>query len=267
VEQKKKIVIIGGGPAGMEAAIIASSRGHEVVLYEKEAQLGGILRLAASPSFKADMQKYLDWLIRQTMLSTARIKLSTPATADTVKEEHPDVILIAIGAKPIIPDVPGVDNEHVFFASDVNAGNVRAGENVIVVGAGMTGCEAALQIAAEGKTVKIIDMIDQSQIAQDAKAMNRLTLLDMLKQKGIDVITEVKLEKVMDDCILVAGKNWSRFEISCDTVILATGYKPQIHETDLYYGLTPDLYFIGDCLKPRNLKAAIHDAFNIAAEI
>ncbi|MFC1945657.1 FAD-dependent oxidoreductase [Chloroflexota bacterium] len=266
-EEKKKVVVVGGGPAGMETTLIASSRGHQVTLFEKERELGGALRMAASPSFKGDMQKYLGWLIQQTRRATAEIKLVTEATADNVKAEKPDVLIIALGAEPIIPDVPGINKPGVVLAGDVDMDRVKTGNVVVVVGAGLTGCETALLLARQGKRVKIIDMITQLEVAQDAAAMNQFTLVDLIEQEGIEVITEVKLQEVTATGVLVADKRWNKFKISCDTVVLATGYRSLCEAAQAFQELAAEVYAIGDCASPRNLKSAIHDAFNVAAEI
>ena len=119
-------------------SLIASSRGHEVLLYEKAQELGGALHLAAAPPFKADMKRYLDWLIRQTQKSSVEIKLSTEATVDMIRKENPDVIIVALGAEPFIPDVPGIHHQNVVLAGAVDSGTASIGNNVVVVGAGGT---------------------------------------------------------------------------------------------------------------------------------
>ncbi len=266
-EKKKKVIIVGGGPAGMEAALVASSRGHKVTLYEKGKELGGALRYAAAPSFKVDTKRYLDWLVRQTKGAPIGIKLATEVTADSIKVEKPDVLIVALGAVPIILDVPGIEKPNVVLAGDVDMGRAKTGNTVIIVGAGLTGCETALELALQGKKVKIIDMIPEMEIAQDAQAMNRLTLLDLLQHHGVEFMNEVKLEEVKDDSITVIDKDWNRIEIPADTVVLASGFKSLYEEAKAFLGLASEVYLIGDCVSPRNLKAAIHDAFNVAVEI
>jgi NADPH-dependent 2,4-dienoyl-CoA reductase/sulfur reductase-like enzyme len=266
-ETKKKIAIIGGGPAGMEAAIIASSRGHEVVLFEKDSQLGGTLRVAASPPFKKDMRKYLDWLIRTATKSSADIRLSTGATPDLVNAEKPDAVIIATGAKPYLPEIPGIDNANVETANDVDTGKAQTGDNVIVVGAGMVGCETALHLVQQGKKVTIVDMIKETQIAEDGGLAPRSTLLELLNLGNVEFKTEVKLEKITDQGIMVTDTNWTRFEISADSIVLALGNETCFETINQYQECAPEVYQIGDCSNPNNLMSAIHDGFNVAVEI
>jgi len=266
-EKKKNVVIVGGGPAGMEAAIVASARGHQVTLYEKEKELGGTLRVAASPSFKADMKRYLDWLIKKTQQAPVEIKLSTEATADSVKAAKPDVLIVAIGAEPLIPDIPGIKKPNVVIANDVDTGKAKTGEKVIVAGAGLTGCETALHVAQQGMKVTVIDMISESEVAQDAALINKIGLMELLHQHGVEFKTEVKLEEITDKGAVVIDKDWNRFEIPADTVVLAMGFKRRDETVKALQGLAREVYVVGDCSSPRNLMAAIHDAFNAAAEI
>jgi 2,4-dienoyl-CoA reductase-like NADH-dependent reductase (Old Yellow Enzyme family)/thioredoxin reductase len=266
-ERKKKVIIVGGGLAGMEAAIIASSRGHQVTLYEKKEALGGTLRIAASPSFKIDMRRYLKWIIKKTQKSSVEVKLLVEATADSIKEMKPDVVIVAVGAEPIIPEIPGIKKPIVVWAGDVDTGKTPIGKQVLVVGAGLTGCETGLQLAQQGRKVKIIDMIDEQEIAKDTSFVNRITLIELLHQNNVEFKTEVELKEITDRGAIVTDKKGNRFEITADNVILSLGLKSLKATVKSFQGLAREVYAIGDCSSPRNLMAAIHDAFTIAAEL
>jgi len=265
--EKKRVLIVGGGPAGMEAAVVASSRGHEVTLYEKEKELGGALRFAAGPAFKADMKEYLDWRIRKIRQAPVEVKSSTEATVDSIKEVKPDVLIVAIGSEPLIPDIPGIHRPNVVWAGDVNLGKGKIGGTVVVVGAGLTGCETALHMAQHGCKVTVVDMIHELEIAKDAASVSRMVLLSLLHEHGVEFKTEVRLEEITNTGAVVTDPQGNRFEMPADTVILSMGFKARRETAKALEGLAREVYVIGDCLSPRNLMGAIHDAFNVAVEI
>ncbi|MBW1913052.1 MAG: FAD-dependent oxidoreductase, partial [Deltaproteobacteria bacterium] len=189
--QKRKVLIVGGGPAGMEAGIVAALRGHQVTLYEKEEQLGGNLALAAIPPFKEDMKRFLDYLVGRVNELPIDVKAATEATAETVKAESPDVIVVAAGAVPLIPDIPGANSPNTVWSGDILAGKVQPGEDIIVAGGGLVGCEIALFLAQQGKKVSIIEMLDE--VATDFNMVSRTLLLELLGNEGVEIRTGVRL--------------------------------------------------------------------------
>jgi pyruvate/2-oxoglutarate dehydrogenase complex dihydrolipoamide dehydrogenase (E3) component len=238
------------------------------VLFEMAEKLGGNLHLASTLPFKADMHKYLDWLIAQTMEDELiDVRLNTEATPKLVKAEKPDVILVAVGARPFIPNIPGVKKSHTVWSGDVDAGRVTVGNKVVIAGGGLTGSETALHLAMEGKDVTIIDMISELELAKDCPIINRIALMLLLKKYNVKHTLEVKLEEITDTGVMVIDRNWNRYEIPADTVVLSLGFKPKSDVAEKFAGLAQDVYFIGDCLSPRNLKAAVHEGFNYAMGI
>lgn len=266
-KEKKKVLIVGGGPGGMEAARRAVERGHTVILVEKEARLGGALIAASSASFKEDMHEYLEWSVRETQRLVPDIRLNTEATAELVRAEAPDALIVAVGAEPIMPDIPGAVGENVVLATDVHLGTANTGPRVVVVGGGLTGCEAALELAREGRQVTVVDMVTEDEIAIDAKAMNRFTLLDLLAEAGVRIIPEVKVEEVRADAVRLTDKQWKQTEIPADTVVIAVGCAACSSTVAALTGIVRDTYVIGDCRESRNLKEAVHEAFNVAVEM
>ena len=268
-ERKKKVVVVGGGPGGMEAARTAARRGHEVVLFERDSELGGALIMASALSFKEDMRKYLVWARRITLNApNIDIRLSTEATAEAVTKEHPDVLIIAVGSSPTIPHVPGIDRKNVVWAGNVDMGRIETGKTVLVVGAGLTGCETALHLALIGKGVTIIDVLPMDQIAPDVHPLNLTTLLGMLNENGVDIRPETKLEAVMDNGALVSDKEGNKIEIPCHTVVLSIGVTPRSDHIHRFENLASEVHVVGDCRRGQgNLGYATADGFNAAIEV
>jgi 2,4-dienoyl-CoA reductase-like NADH-dependent reductase (Old Yellow Enzyme family)/thioredoxin reductase len=267
--KKKRVVVVGGGPGGMEAAKTAARRGHAVILFEKNPQLGGALMMASAPPFKEDVKKYLDWARQTTMkMPNIDVRLSTEATPETITAEHPDVLIIAVGAVPFIPRLPGVDRKNVVWAGDVDMSNVEVGNTILVAGAGVTGCETALHLVKKHKEVTIIDMLPLDQIAIDAPAWNVAALRNMLKDHHVDIRTEVRLEGITETGAILVDREGKRDTALCDTVVLSLGVTPRTDLVRMFENLAPEVYTIGDCRRERgNIWHATTDGFNAAMEI
>jgi NADPH-dependent 2,4-dienoyl-CoA reductase/sulfur reductase-like enzyme len=269
VIHSRKIVVVGGGPAGMEAAKRAAERGHEVVLFERGPRLGGALAAASAAPFKTDMKKYLEWAIRTTM-KTPRLKvvLNTEATPERIKAEQPAAVIIAVGALTIIPDFPGIEGKNVVLAMDVETGNVKVGDNVVVAGAGLSGSETALYLARQGKRVTLIDMLSLNDIDVLRPLINTMTLRTMLAQEKVDMITEEKLDRITEVGVIVVDKNGERREIPCDTVVIAFGMRPNTKMIEKLTHPDYDIYLAGDCNNQRgNLYRAVSEGFFAAMDI
>ena len=266
--RQKKVVVIGGGPAGMEAARRAAGRGHEVVLLEKEACLGGTLAIAAAAPFKADMKAYLDWAIRSTMNTPhLTVKLSSEVTPGSVKKEKPDALIIAVGSTPVIPPIPGIDGKNVVWAGDVHTGRAKVGDRVVIAGAGLTGSETALLLAQQGKKVTVIDALPLEQIDASYPVINIMTLRRMLSELKVEVKTGVKLEAVTGSGAVITDQN-GRAEIPGDTVVLSLGVEPRAATIEMLQGLAPQVYVVGDAANQRgNLLSAVTEGFFAAMDI
>jgi 2,4-dienoyl-CoA reductase-like NADH-dependent reductase (Old Yellow Enzyme family)/thioredoxin reductase len=267
--KKKKVVVIGGGPAGMEAARKAAERGHQVILFEQEAHLGGGLNMASQAPFKSDMRKYLDWAVRTTLNTpNLNVNLSTAATPAKIKAENPDTLIIAVGSEPVIPHIPGIKKKNVVLAGDVDIAKVKTGESVIIVGAGLTGSETALLLAQQGKKVTLVDVLPLPQIDAGSPFVNITTLRSMLDELKVKTITEVKLEAVTATGISVVTRSGDHQAIQCDTVVLSIGLEPASGKIDLFKDLSPEVYIIGDCNNQKgNLYSATSEGFLAAMEI
>lgn len=248
----------------MQTAMTASQRGHDVVLYEKGDRLGGNLLTAAGLPIKTDMQRYLAWLVAQIQKAPGvSIELETEATPAMVAKMSPDTVVVAVGADPIIPSIPGIDKQHVVWAGDVDAGIKTVGQTVLIAGGGSTGGETALQLAKDGKQVTMVEMLAKAEVLLGWPR----GLIDQLEELSVEFLTRVKLDAVTDTGAIVLDDQWRRYEIPADTVILSLGLKPRTHVVQSFYGLTTDVFVVGDCLKSGAVKEAIHDGFNVAVEI
>ncbi len=268
-DQKRKILIAGGGPAGMQAAWTAVKRGHEVVLYEMTDRLGGMLDIGSKLPFKGDLRKYLEWLIARTVKLDATIKYGSEVTAAIVKKEKPDALIIAVGAVPFIPSVPGVERPNVHWAGDVDTGKVEAGKNVVVIGAGITGGETALGLARQGKTVTILEMLGREALGKDGSPIVITGLFELLKEAGVRIVTNTRMQAITDSGVKTIDTAFREKEYPADTVVLATGMRARREKVAELRRLIPEteVCVIGDCLRPRSLAAATHEGFNVVVDM
>lgn len=267
--QKKKVVIIGGGPSSLEAARVLAKKGHKVVIFEKNNELGGALRMASTAAFKKDMKKYLDWSIRTIMNNPKiEVRLNTAATRENVIKEKPDAVLIGVGAKPIIPKFTLSGTEKLAWVGDVELKRAKVGQNLVIVGAGFTGLESALSLSREGKKVKVIDMLPEERIGADGIQISMLALKELLKREGVTFTCEVKLADVTEEGAVVENKFGKKEVIPCDTVILSLGVRADKEQVELFKDIAEETYAIGDCIaKGGTLWNATRTGFDAAMEI
>lgn len=259
----KNVLVIGGGPGGMEAARTAALRGHKVKLVERAEKMGGQLRIAAVPPFKEEVQTLIDYLSVQMRKAGVEVELGKEVTAEDVIGWSPDAVILATGASAYIPEVPGVEN--AITAVDVLKGEKVEGTKVIIVGGGFVGCETALYLAEKGKQVTIVEMLDD--IAADVELCGKSVLMERIGEKRIIALTGRKMIRINKKGITVESKRGEKEEYQADTVVLALGLKSNRRLIEDLKGKITELYEIGDCTKPGRVHNAIHEAARVARRI
>jgi 2,4-dienoyl-CoA reductase-like NADH-dependent reductase (Old Yellow Enzyme family)/thioredoxin reductase len=265
-ERPKKVLVAGGGPAGLEAARVAALRGHKVTLYEKDDRLGGQFRIASLPPMKQELTMTIKYLSTQVRKAGVRVEMGKKVTPSLVRQLKPDVVIVATGGVPLIPeDIPGANLERVVTAIDVLTERVRTGQRVAILGGGMVGCETAEFLSQRGKDVTIVEML--ADIALDIGMYNRPYLMERLAQWGVKAITGAQVKEITDDGVVVEKEGRRETISGFDTVILAMGVKPVNKLADQLKGKVAEVYVIGDAAEPRRVVDAISEGAEIARKI
>jgi len=263
-ESKKKVVIVGGGPGGCVAAELLAKKGHEVVLFERTDKLGGQLNVASRSPLAYEFAEVGKYFMSVLPRLGVKVCYNTEADASRVLAERPDVVIVATGASPLIPPIPGVENAVTAF--DVLMDKAEVGRRVIVIGGGGVGCDTAAKLADEGRDVTIVEMLPR--IGQDIGITTRWTVLMYLRGKGVKMLTNKKAVEVKRNAVVVEDtQSKERSEIPCDTVVLAVGTKPNDGLYDELVGKVAEVYKIGDCLNPRKAIDATQEAADLALKI
>ncbi len=285
----KKVLIAGGGPGGMEAARVASLRGHEVILYEKSDGLGGQLIWAAVPKERSELGNLVEYLTYQMQLQNVDVVLGKEVTSEVVEQLKPDVLIVATGVNWIVPDIPGIDRPNVVMALDVLADRVPIGKKVVIMGGGGVGCETGLYLMEKGsidaetmlflvkygamdleeayeltksnREVMIVEMLEK--MGQDIGGSTRWTILKSLAGNGVKMLTTTKVTEITEKGVVLENGE----VLEADTVVVAVGSTPNNELVDKLEGKVPEIYAIGDCVTPRKAMDAMHEAAAVVRKI
>lgn len=265
-EKPKKIIVVGGGIAGMEAARIAKKRGHDVTLMEKSGTLGGNLIPAGAHDFKVEIHQLTNYYKRQMELLGIDIQMNTEATPEILRQAGADTIILATGSVPVMPrSIEGI--EKAVSGVDALLGKKPVGQKVVIVGGGLVGCEIAYGYAKEGRDVTIVEALDQILNLGSVPIMNKTMLLDGFEHYGTSIYTSTKLKSVLDDGAIVVLPNGEEKKLDADTVILSIGYRPVPSLKEKLAGCGAEIIEIGDGRQVGNVLTCVKDAYETACNL
>ena len=261
--EKLNVGVIGGGPAGMKAALCASERGHKVTLFEAQDVLGGQLNDADFMSFKYDLKNYKNYLIDHVNADeNITVKLGHKPTPEEIEAYGFDAVLCAVGADPLVPPIQGAGGDNVIWAGDSFFAPEKVGQKLAVIGGGQVGCETGVHYGMQGKDVTILEMRDA--LAPDAMRTYREELVGQVGDHCTAAITDARVTGITAEGVLYVDRDGAEHLVPADTVILAAGMRPRVAEAEKYRRTAGTFRKFGDCVKVGNVKTATRSAFDAA---
>lgn len=261
---KKKVLVAGGGPGGLYAAYTAARRGHQVILCEKESEVGGILKSEQALPFKYEMYELSNTYKLMAEQAGAEIRLNTEVTREYVEKEQPDALILAVGSSPLVPPIPGLDSDHVVVVNNYYLEKEKIGDDVIVFGGGLAGCECAIHLGMEGKQVHLIEM--RKELAPDANVRHRPLLLKEI-DKYVMVHTGMKGLEVTKQGIICENQAGNKELIPGTSVICALGQRSRSDVVDELRDTAPFVRVIGDAAKVSTITNAVYWGYHAALDI
>ena len=257
-DKLKKVLVVGGGPAGMVAAETAALRGHDVTLVEKAGKLGGNLYPAGAPYFKADILQFCQVLIRRVKRAGVRVVLNTCVDEEYIKAFDPDALFVAIGSDEVKPPIKGIDLPNVVMAIDAELNPSKLGERVAIIGGGLVGAEAAVSFAHEGKKCSVIEM--REDVAIDVNSFYRGGLMPHVKESA-ELYTSTKVVEILPEGVKCQGTDGGEFVVAADSVVIAVGFRSDYDTVDRFCSLVDEYYIVGNCKNVAQIYQATNAAY------
>lgn len=264
-DHPKKVWIIGGGPAGMKAAEIATKRGHQVTLYEEKEKLGGQFLFAAIPPKKQVLKEFVDYLTRQLEKLPVRIIMGKPFDTALLEKEKPDVVIVATGAKPFFPPIDGIQNTKAFNVEEALSGEIPLGKKILLVGGGGVGAEVADYLSENGKDVTLVEM--REGIALDLVGHLQYFLNKRLREKGVRILTSTKAIRFENQGLWVEDPQGTKKLDGFDSIVIAMGSRPKNELVESLKGRVAEVYVVGDASKPREVMEAVLEGEEVSLNI
>lgn len=262
--RSKRVVVIGGGPAGMKAALVADQKGHKVTLLEKSGRLGGAINVADHEGYKKELKNYRDYLVRQVEKSGIRVCLNTEATYELVSELQPEGLIIAVGAEPVIPPIPGIQRAEKVVDAYSHMEDITG--KVVVIGGGAIGSEAALELAEAGNEVTVVEMTDT--LSAKENWLYRIAQRQHMDNcKTFHALFNTKVVEIREDGVVAEDSQGRQSFVEADHVLVAVGMVPKKEEAFQFYGITPNTTMIGDCRRVGHVLDCTNDAYFVADTI
>lgn len=263
--KKKSLLVIGGGPGGMQAAVIAGKRGHDVELWEQSDQLGGQAKLASIAPFKEEMSEILRYLKHSLNKSNVRVRLEHKADLTEIIAFAPDVIIVATGSRSRRPSVPGIDSDLVTDARQVYESRAVTGQNIVIVGGGDIGCETADWLAGPERKVTVVEILPK--LLTRMKKIPRERLLSRLSEKKVAILTETQVTCIQKNTVHLRNKDYEKFSIEADKVIIAIHPEPEDSLFQVLKDKWEQVIAVGDAASPGNIGSALRSATDAALKI